>query len=172
MGQMGLDALRQNLSNPQRAYMFTFEIPAPIGLGDPNTWVLRVKAAEEPERSFDKIEIPFMGTAGLVLPGKEKYSHEMKVTVLEGEDAATYQFVQSWMAMIRDNISGVGLGDPDLMADGVLTEYDTKGNAVKRIKITGMYPQAKGAVPLAWENSKVVEYDITFAFQRIETMTT
>ena len=33
MGQMSMDALRQNLTNPQRVYLWEFEIPAPRGLG-------------------------------------------------------------------------------------------------------------------------------------------
>ena len=56
----GLDALRQNLTNPQRGFMWTLEIPAPVGLGTSDLFRLRVKKFEEPDRSFENIDINFI----------------------------------------------------------------------------------------------------------------
>lgn len=168
MANMGMDALKQNLTNPQRVFMWEFEIPAPKGLGTADLWILRTQATQEPGRSFTPIPIPFKGTGGLIVPGKEVYSHTITVTILEGEDARGYEAIQSWMKLIRDNVTGVGLGDPDLKTDAVVSLIDTKGVVTKRIKVVGMYPQEKAPVELTYEANEVEKYVVTFAFDRWE----
>ena len=170
MARMNLDALRQHLTAPQRVYLWEFEIPSPKGVGDPEVWIIRAQAVEEPGRSFAPIDIPFKGTGGVRVPGKETYDHEITVRLLEGEDAKTYEAIQSWMKLIRDNVSGLGLSDPDLKTDAVLSLLDSLGNTVKRVKIVGMYPQAKADVALDYATNDPMRYEITFAFDRWEEM--
>ncbi len=167
---MGMDALRNNLTRPQRVYLWEFEIPAPKGLGSSDIWVLRTNAIEEPGRSFAPILIPYKGTGGIVVPGKETYSHTITVRLLEGEDARGYEAVQSWMRLIRDNVAGVGVSDPDLKTDAVVSLLDSKGNVTKRIKIVGMYPQEKEPLALDYDTNDVAKYGIIFAFDRWEEM--
>jgi hypothetical protein len=167
---MGMDALRNNLTNPQRTFLWEFEIPAPKGLGSSDIWIIRATSLEEPGRRFDPILIPFKGTGGMVVPGKEVYSHMLTVKIQEGEDAKTYEAIQSWMRLVRDNVAGTGLGDPDLKTDAVLTLLSTKGTVAKRIKLVGMYPQEKVALPLGYEINESAKYDVTFAYDRWEEM--
>jgi len=169
---MGMDALRNNISNPQRVFLWEFEIPAPRGLGSSDLWVIRAQAVSEPGRSFTPINIPYKGTGGIVVPGKETYSHVMTVRLLEGEDAKSYEAIQSWMKLIRDNVAGTGVGDPDLKSDAVVTLLNSKGDAVKRIKIVGMYPQEKADVALDYGVNEIQRYEVTFAYDRWEEMST
>jgi hypothetical protein len=170
MSQMRLDALKQNLTSPQRGYLWEFEIPSPRGIGDSDVWILRAQSMTEPGRSFAVIDIPFKGTGGIRVPGKETYSHEITVTLLESEDAKTYEAIQSWMKLIRDNVNGTGLADPDLKSDSVLTLLNNQGTPVKRIKLVGMYPQNKADVKLDYGTSEAMKYDLTFAYDRWEEM--
>lgn len=170
MALMGMDSLRNNLTNPQRVYLWEFEIPAPRGLGSSDLWIIRTQAIVEPGRRFDPIQIPYKGTGGFVVPGKETYSHVFTVRLLEGEDAQGYQAIQSWMKLIRDNVAGTGLGDPDLKSDAVVTLLDNKGNAVKRVKVVGMFPQDKADVALDYNTNDVQKYEVTFSFDRWEEM--
>jgi hypothetical protein len=169
MGQMNMDALRQNLT-PQRTYLWEFEIPSPKGIGGADIWIIRAQAIEEPGRSFEPINIPFKGTGGIRIPGRETYDHEFKVSVLEGEDAKTYEAIQSWMKLIRDNTTGKGSPDPDLKTDAIVTLLNSAGVATKRIKVVGMYPQSKDDVALGYAINDAMKYDITFAFDRWEEM--
>jgi len=149
--------------------MWEFEIPSPKGVGDADVWVLRTQAVVEPGRSFTPIDIPYKGTGGLRVPGKEVYSHEFTVRLLEGEDAKGFEAVQSWMKLIRDNIDGVGLSDPSLKTDAVVRLLTTQGEVAKQIKIVGMYPQAKPDVTLNYDDNAIEAYEITFAYDRWET---
>ena len=104
------------------------------------------------------------------MPGKETYSHKFTVRLLEGEDAKGYEAVQSWMRLIRDNVTGIGLGDPDLKSDAVVTLSDSKGAAVKRVKIVGMYPEEKADSALDYNTNDTQKYEITFVYDRWEDM--
>jgi len=171
MSEMSLDALRQNLTNPQRVYLWEFEIPAPKGSGDTDVWILRTQMMQEPGRRFDPIDIPFKGTGGFRVPGKEVYTHEITVRVLEGEDAKAFEAIQSWMELIRSNISGLGSADPDLKSDAIVRLLDSKGETTKAIKLVGMYPQEKPTVDLDYSTNDSQKYDVTFSFDRWETIT-
>lgn len=168
--KMNLDALKQNLTNPQRTFMWEFEIPAPKGISASDVWTIRSQSIVEPGRSFAAIDIPYKGTGGLRVPGKEVYTHEIAVRVLESEDAATFKAIHSWMKMIRDNVSGVGEADPDLKTDAVVRLLTTKGVVAKMVKLVGMYPQAKPDVTLNYDENAVEGYDVTFAYDRWEEM--
>jgi len=168
--KMNLDALKANLSNPQRAFMWEFEIPAPKGTGSSDVWVLRAQSIEEPGRSFAAIDIPFKGTGGVRVPGKEVYDHEFTVKLVEGEDAATFQAIQSWMKLVRDNVSGVGSPDGDIKTDAVVRLLTLAGTVSKQIKIVGMYPQAKPKVALSYDENAIENYEVTFAYDRWEEM--
>jgi hypothetical protein len=168
--KMGLDALRSNVSNPQRTYLWEFEIPVPKGVGDPDVFLLRCQAVEEPGRRFAPIDIPFKGTGGVRYPGKEEYDHEVTVRLIEGTDAKTYEFIQSWMKLIRNNTNGTGLADTEIKADAVLRLLDQEGNTTKKVKLVGMFPQNKANVPLDYAVNDSMKYDITFAYDRWEEM--
>jgi len=170
MAQMNLDALRTTLTDPQRIFMWEFEIPAPKGLGTPDIYVLRSQAVTEPGRNFEPIDINFKGTGGFRVPGRERYTHEFTVRMIEGEDARAYQAIQSWMKLIRDNVTGIGVADMDMKTDAVVTLLTTRGDVAKRIKIIGMYPQAKPDVTLDYDANDTEKYEITFAFDRWEEM--
>jgi hypothetical protein len=74
------------------------------------------------------------------------------------------------MRLIRDNVAGVGVSDPDLKTDAVVSLLDSKGNVTKRIKIVGMYPQEKEPLALDYDTNDVAKYGIIFAFDRWEEM--
>jgi len=170
MANMNLDSLRTNLTNPQRVFLWEFEIPAPKGSGSSDIWVIRAQSIMEPGRNFEPIDINYKGTGGLRVPGRERYSHEFTVRILEGEDSNTFQAIQSWMKLIRDNVTGVGVGDPDLKTNAVLTKLSTKGKPTRRIKLVGMYPQAKPDSALDYDTNDTQKYEVTFSYDRWEEM--
>lgn len=166
-----VDALKQNIASPQRAYMFELEIPSPRGLGSSELWNLRCVALEDPERSFETIHIDYKGTAGFDIDGRESYTHTMTVTVEEGEDAQTFNAIDSWMDLCRDSASGLGVTDPEKKTDAVVLYYSTDGATVTRkSRIIGMWPKRRPVVKLASGSSERVRYDVEFSFDRIEPL--
>ena len=168
---LNIDSLKQNLGTPQRSFMFEFEIPAPKGSGSADIYVIRTHAVEEPERSFDDILVNYKGTGGLNIPGRERYSHQFRVRLLESEDAQSFASIQSWMDLIRNSNSGTGVLDQALKSTAVLSRISTAdGNVNMRLKINGIYPKMKPSYMHDSDINDIRRDEFVFAFDSFELM--
>lgn len=168
MGNMGLDALKYNLNNPQRVYMWEFEIPAPRGTGSSDVWLLRAQEVVDPGKSFEQISIAYKGTGGMTVPGREKYPQQFPAVFIEGEDKKVFDAIHSWMELIRGTTTGIGVTDLLLKTDALLRELSTTGDVTKTTKIVGLWPMDKQEVPLTYKRSGEKEYRIIFSYDRWE----
>jgi|HubBroStandDraft_2_1064218.scaffolds.fasta_scaffold143613_2 hypothetical protein len=171
MGQMGADVLKNNLANAARTYQWDFQIPAPVGTGDTDVWLLRAQNVHIPGKSFEDIHIDYKATGGYNIPGREQYDHIFPVTLLEGEDALGFTAINSWMEQIRSAVGGTGSPDASLKTDAVLTMTDEQENPWLAIKLVGIYPKSVDNVDLNYNSSGVVKFSVTFSYDRWENMT-
>jgi hypothetical protein len=171
MAEMGIDALRTNLTNPARDFLWDVLIPVPVGNGDFSTFQLRAQSSNIPGRSNEAIAIPYKGTAGIVVAGKLTYSHEWACTFIEGEDKKVFDAVHSWQQDITNNISGIGVGDPFYKTDVYITLLETSGDTFMKIKMKGAWIKTVADVPLAYESNNTIKYSVTFAYDSWEDMT-
>jgi hypothetical protein len=169
MGQMGVDTLKNNLTNPARIYLWDFEIPAPKGSGSTDVWFIRAQTATIPGKSFEDIDINYKGTGGYRVPGRERFDHNYPVTVIEGEDRLAFTAINSWQNQIRGT-NGVGEPDSALKTDAIITLNDNKESAWLRIKLVGIYPKEVGNVDLTYDNSGNVKFNVVFSYDRWEPM--
>jgi len=168
MPNMSSDALKANLTNPQRDYLWEVIIPTPIGGGEVETYQLRAQTAQIPARTFESIPIPYKQTPGIVVPGKAAIAHTFECTFIEGEDHKVYDAVNDWMEEIVALGTGLGAGDSSIKTDILLTLISTTGTTVRTIKLKGCYPSSLGQVSLSYETNGIVKYPITFAVDNIE----
>jgi hypothetical protein len=167
--EMSLDALKNNLTNPARPYLFEVIIPDPVG-GTTELWQIRAQTASIPGKSFTEILIPFKQTAGVKFAGKEVYDHALPLTFIEGEDRATFDALYTWLQSIIHNRTGLGGGDTTIKKDIFLDLIDTDGTVSMRIKMMGCYPQDVGNVDLATadEGGSGMTFTCTFSYDRWE----
>jgi len=165
---MGIDNLRDNLTNPQRTYMWEFQCVNPIGGGDGETLLLRCQTMAWPGESFGKIHIPYKQTAGLEVPGKRAYSHTLDTTMVEGEDGVVHDIIHAWMQLVVDNKTGVGAGDSAIKTDIYLRLISTKGEQTKRIRMTGCWPQDRGDIPLSYDDEGNILFPVSWNYDRWE----
>lgn len=171
MGQIGLDVIKNNVTNPARTYLWDFEIPSPKGSGTTDVWFIRAQSTVIPGKSFDDIDINYKGTGGFRVPGRERYSHDFPVTVIEGTDKKGFDAIHSWMELVRASVSGEGEPDPDIKADAILTCFDQKGNPWLRIKMVGMYPKNIADIDLNYNASAAILFNVMFSYDRWEELT-
>ena len=88
--EFSYDVLKNNLTNPQRTYLWEVLIPKPVGGGSSETFAVRAQSTEIPGASFATINIPYKQTAGVVFAGKLQYDHKWNATFIEGEDHIVY----------------------------------------------------------------------------------
>lgn len=163
MSLMGQDALKSNLSLPQRAYLFDVLIPVPIGDGDFNTLQVRARSTQIPSRSNEVISIPYKQTAGIVIAGKDKLEHTWTCTFMEGEDQLIWNAISTWQQTIVDSVAGISNGN--YQTDVYLNMDSTAGNTTMNLKLKNAWISNVGAVALNYEGAgAIVTYSVTFSF--------
>lgn len=168
MGNMSADNLKNNLSNPARAYLWEVMFTNPIGGGNAEVLMLRCQSANIPGSSFGEILIPFKQTPGIKFPGKLTVSHAWATTFIEGMDKKVFDAIHAWrQAIVHDRL---GIGGPDIAikANVYLRLLDTQGNVIMKVKFVGMYPQAVDDVPVAMDSEAAVYYSVTWSFDHWE----
>lgn len=162
------DVLKNNLTNPQRTYLWEILIPSPVGGGDSQMFTVRAQSTEIPSISVGKILIPYKQTPGIVVAGKQEVDHTWEITIVEGEDHAVYDALYAWLSKIVDPITGVGVGDPLYRTDLILILQNTTGGDNLKIKIKSAYVQSISKAALSYESDGYLKYTVTFAFNNIE----
>ena len=165
MTQMGIDALKNNLSNPGRAYLWEVLFAAPIG-GDTNTLLVRCQSTQIPDRDYQDIHIPYKQTGGIQYPGKLTYSHHWDCTFVEGEDRAIFDAIYEWQNRIVNDYTGIG--STNIKRDVYLHLIDVNGHVSQRIRMIGCYLKTKPAVALAMSSEERITYSVTFSYDSWE----
>jgi len=165
---MGVDNLKQNLTNPQRVYLWEFQCANPLGGGDAETLILRCQGAMIPGVSFGSLLIPYKQSAGIKVPGKLTYSHVWETNFVEGEDKKIFDIIHAWKQRVVHDKTNISLGDNLIKADIHLKMIATKGEETLKLRLVGCYPEMIADVPLAYEDERNVIYPVTWSYDRWE----
>jgi len=168
MTQMNASALQDNLSNPQKTYLWDVIIPNPIGGGDADTLMLRCQSTNRPGRSVGKILLPYKQSAGVSYPGKLTYSHTWDCTFVEGEDKATWNIIYSWMQKVIHDKTNIGTGDILIKSDIYIKLLGTAGAETLKIRLVGCYPESTPDIPLSYDDEGNVMHPVTWSYDRWE----
>lgn len=166
MSKMTIDALKTNLDNVARGYLWEVIFANPIGNGTTDTYHLRCRSTSIPGRSVGKLHVPFKQTAGIEFPGKITYSHSWTCTFIEGEDRKIFNDLNSWCNQIID--SATGMGSTKIKTDVTLFLLNTDGTTADKIKLIGVYLQEISDTGLDYGNEGEVIISATFSYDRWE----
>lgn len=171
MGILNADALKNNLSNPARPWMWELVMPNPRGDGDTETLRLRCQSASIPRRGVSTFNIPFKQTAGVEYAGKLEYDHTWDLEFIEGEDRAIWDAFYSWCQLCIDDYAGTGVDDADLKTDIYLTLLThTDGTIYSKIKLIGCFVKEMKSVNLTQgEGRDAIKIGVTMNFDRWES---
>jgi len=168
MTTMNADALKNDLTNPQRTYMWEVLVPTPVGEGEAQDFLIRCQSTSIPERSVGTIVVPFKQSAGVVYPGKLTYTHTWDCTFIEGEDKKVFNAIYSWQQKIVHDRTNLGVGDFFVKTDIYLTLLSTQGEKTMRIKLVGAFPSVRGDVALNYDDEGNVLYPVTWSYDHWE----
>jgi hypothetical protein len=169
MANMGVDSLKNNLTNPARTYLWDVLIPVPVGNGDSTTYQIRAQSSEIPTRSNKPIDIPYKQTAGIMVAGKLNYGdHSWTCTFIEGEDKKVWDAIFSWQQLIVDNVAGIGVGDPLYKTDAYITLLKVTGDTFMKLKMKGAWISNIDKTPLSYATEETIKYAVTFTYDSVE----
>jgi len=167
----GIDVLKNNLTNPARAYLFDVIFPIPMGGGDAETLMLRCQAASIPTVGVGEIKVPYKQTAGTKYHGKVTMDQTWALTFIEGEDKAIFQEFYNWIKKVVDPKSGIGTPDPDVKTDVILSLRTTADQEYLKLKLRGAWVEKIGPVDLAMDTETPIRLPVTLAYDYWEQLT-
>jgi len=159
-----VEALRNNLQTPARAYVWRMLIPNPIGGGDIEALRIRCESSVMPGDSHGIIHLDYMGTGGIDVPGRQRYSHTLVLVFREGEDSRVFDSIRAWRDKITDPKEGIGSPDPSVKTDIYLEALTLENNVWKTIKLIGVWPASVADVALTWNSDEVIKFSVTFQY--------
>jgi hypothetical protein len=164
MDTMGINTLKSNLTDVQRAYLWDIVIPSPIGSGDWAALQARCQATELPPRKTGVIKVPYKQTPGANYHGKLDVGQTWKCTFIEGLDKKVYDACYSWHELVVAVRNGISSGDQEIKTDVYVMMLDGNGNITTQVKLVGAYIEEIGQVTLDYENENPVRFDVTWRF--------
>jgi hypothetical protein len=169
MADMSADVLKNNLTNPAKAFLWSVVFPGLVGGGDAEALETRCQSTGIPGRSVGAIVIPYKGTPGIVFPGKLNLDHTWSTTFVESAaDRKTFDALYAWHQSIQNVQTGLGGPDNTLKRNLYLKCEDQEGNVWLTIKLTGCYPQDVGAVALSYASQEQITFPVRWAYDRWE----
>jgi hypothetical protein len=164
MTRMNIDALKANLTNPQRSYLWDVMFVNPIGGGDSEALSLRCQSTSVPGFNFGSILIPFKQTPGMKVPGKLNMTHTWVCTFVEGTDKKVFDAIYAWRQAMQSDVSGIGSPDILIKSDIYLLMVDAPGAMTTQIRLIGGYPEMMDDTPLSYDDESVVKYSVTWSY--------
>ena len=161
MAEMSVNALKNNLTNPARDYLWEVIFASPLG-GDTNTLLLRARSSIIPGRSVGNIHIPFKQTGGVEYPGKLTFSHNWTCTFVEGEDAKMWKAFYDWAQKIINTETGIG--NFSIKTDIYLNLLNTDGSSRMKIKIVGAFIKEAADITFDYVSDKEINIATTWSY--------
>lgn len=149
-----------------RPSLFSVQLISPfdatIGISSPYL----IKAAALPASSVGEIPIGFMGRK-VKAAGDRSYA-DWQVTVINDEDFAIRESIESWSNAIQGPVSNLRNSGANASfnykAQATITQYGKAGDTLARYTMFGMWPKEVGAIELAWDQENTIEsFPVTFA---------
>lgn len=132
-----------------------------------------VKTAALPGSTLGMVTVPYFGRE-VKVAGNRTFA-DWSVTILNDEDFAIRNAMESWVRGINENVTNlrqtVARTSQQYGVDAVVTQYSKTGQRLKRYRFVGMFPTDISQIDLDWgSNDTIEEYTVNFAYQYWESV--
>ncbi len=146
-----------------RGALFQVQITNPI-LGAADFKIpFMVKAAEIPESTTGVVGVPYFGR--IVKYGGDRQFGPWTVTVINDEDFAVRNAMESWSNAINSHITNFRTTPFDYKAQAQVTQYGKDGSVLREYTFEGLFPTNIAPIGLAWADQDTIEeFTVTFEY--------
>jgi hypothetical protein len=132
-----------------------------------------VKTAALPGSTVGMVTVPYFGRE-VKVAGNRTFA-DWSVTVINDEDFAIRNAMESWFRGINENVTNlrqaVARTSQQYGVDAIVTQFAKTGQALKRYRFVGMFPTDLSQIDLDWgSNDTIEEYTVNFAYQYWESV--
>jgi hypothetical protein len=131
-----------------------------------------VKTAALPGSTLGMVTIPYFGRE-VKVAGNRTFA-DWSVTVINDEDFAIRNAMESWVRGISENVTNlrasVARTSQQYGVDAMVYQFNKTGQRIKSYKFVGMVPTDVSQIDLDWgSNDTIEEFTVNFAFQYWES---
>ena len=138
-----------------------FEVQIPGRLGQQFNFLAR--ASNVPALTINEIPVPYFGRE-IKIAGNRTYATWTTTVMLE-EDFDVRDQIERWQMRINQ-------GDTNIRAevfeeykeDAQVLLYGKNGTVIRRYNLVGLWPSDVGLIDLAWDNTEIGTYEVTWTF--------
>ena len=132
-----------------------------------------VKTAALPGSTLGMVTVPYFGRE-VKVAGNRTFA-DWSVTILNDEDFAIRNAMESWIRGINENVTNLRAAtartSQQYGVDATVTQYGKSGQRLKRYRFVGMFPTDLSQIDLDWgSNDTIEEYTVNFAYQYWESI--
>lgn len=146
-----------------RGALFQVQITNPIiGAADFKIPFM-VKAAEIPASTVGSFNVPYFGR--IVKYAGDRQFAAWTVTVINDEDFAIRNAMESWTNSINSHITNFRSAPFDYKAQAQVTQYGKDGTVLREYTFEGLFPVQVSTIALGWESQDTIEdFQVTFEY--------
>lgn len=146
-----------------RGSLFQVQITNPI-LGAADFKIpFMVKAAAIPESQTGVIQVPYFGR--FIKYGGDRTFGTWNVTVINDEDFAIRNAMESWSNAINSHITNFRTAPFDYKAQAQVTQYGKDGSVLREYTFEGLFPTGISQIGLAWADQDTIEeFEVSFEY--------
>lgn len=163
--ELSIDAIKSNLTDPLRTYLWEMMIPNVPGGGDVDAVRLRCVSSAIPNVASEEIVVDWRAMR-FRIAGKLNYSHTITMTFLESADRKILDAFYNWRKLVTNPETGAGVAPSEYKTDIYISLLNTKGEEVVKIKLMGCYPQEMGEIALDMATNEIIRPTVTFSYDR------
>jgi len=152
-------------NDPQRSYMWEFNILSPFALGQDIKY--QVKTISVPMRAIETTRRSYAGVKYFV-PMKENSPNAINITLWDREKLGAYRFFRSWMDNLDYGGEGLRANPKTYQRLAVLNLLESNNSRSATIFLFDCYPVEMGDVPLSYMDSSEFTFDVKLQFSRME----
>jgi hypothetical protein len=132
-----------------------------------------VKTAALPGSTLGMVTVPYFGRE-VKVAGNRTFA-DWSVTILNDEDFAIRNSMESWVRGINENVTNLrattARTSQQYGVDATVTQFSKAGQRIKRYRFVGMFPTDISQIDLDWgSNDTIEEYTVNFAYQYWESV--
>jgi len=131
-----------------------------------------IKTAALPGSTVGSYTVPYFGRQ--VKYAGDRTFEEWPVTVINDEDFAIRNALESWSNAINSHDSNTRALPQQYKSNGIVNQYSKDGRILRTYVFEGIYPVTIDSIPLGWESTdQIEEFGVTFQYDlwRVEGTT-
>lgn len=153
----------RSLGDPLQTYNWDLILPRMPGTADTKPFTFKVMTTSIPGMMLESVPVALHGFE-LRYAGRQNFSHQLPVTLIENRDASTRDMLVKWNRTARDWISNTGTYKDVYSVTAQLVLYDDLPQIVRTINIYGCWPETIDDAAVDGQASGIVQISMTLSY--------